>query len=278
MEAERKKRKRNLKKKKVIYPIFTNLESSHRLSDFLMKGSADGSQDHSEVLIDTRNLDIQPTTDPDEHSEIIYQGSDLEPKLVSSSRQAFSMIDSEFANPADKDTNYLQRYQMYEGKFAAHHIFLTEIHKILVNSSVLIILKENFEVIKFLRTDGKGGDLISLANLCQSNAKDVLNKHIEVVEVETLTDQINNIVQHFDSNSKFSSLVFLDEAYYLDSFNNMRKIFIRIDKESLHILKNNSTGIIISAYLKNLNYVYIYEILPLVKNHSELINIRLCFG
>jgi len=78
---------------------------------------------------------------------------------------------------------------------------------------------------------------------------EILNKTIEVHEVKTLTDQVTHIVTHLNENSVFSSLVYIDEAYYLDNFNNMRKVFLRIDKDSIHLLKNNSTGIIISAKL-----------------------------
>lgn len=173
----------------------------------------------------------------------------MDPKLADSSKNSLKILDSVLTDGTTGSSHFKKRYLKYEKDYAVTYIYLTDISKILVSSSVLIILKENFEVIKLLKDDDRVSDLVSLANICQSNAKEVLNKTIEVHSVETLTDQVTYISQHFNKNTDFSPLVYLDEAYYLDNFNNIRKVFIRIDRGSIHVLKNNSTGILISAKL-----------------------------
>lgn len=96
--------------------------------------------------------------------------------------------------------------------------------------------------------------------------------------MSTLTDEVSHITPHFNKNSNFSSLIYLEDAFMLDSFNNIRKIYIRIDRDSVHILKKSSTGIFVSAELAQLKLVYIYDVLPLVKTHAELCNLRLVFS
>lgn len=93
-----------------------------------------------------------------------------------------------------------------------------------------------------------------------------------------MTDEIAYITQHFNKNTTFTPLVYLNEAYYLDSFNNIRKVFLRVDREQLHIMKQSSNGIFTSAKLSGLKFVYVYDVLPIVRNHSELCNLRLVFN
>ncbi|CAI2367775.1 unnamed protein product [Moneuplotes crassus] len=229
-----------------------------------------------EQLIDTKDLDIIIPSDIAEESSCNFS-KENETRLKSNHTYGTTVINNQFNYICENGQEYVQKYSRYEGKYAVNCIYLTEIRKIVVNHNVLIILKENYEVIKFIKDDKKISDLVSLANICASNALEILNKEIEVHNVETLTEQINHVINHFNENSVFSSLVYSDEAYYFDSFNNIRKVHIRIDRDSLHILKNSCTGIIISAYLKDLNYCYIYDVLPIVRNHAELCNIRLIF-
>jgi hypothetical protein len=171
----------------------------------------------------------------------------------------------------------------YEDGYWVTYIYLTDINKILVSDTVFIILKENSEVLKFFKDDERttnefSKNLRELASVWEINAKDILKKKIEVHNVSTLTDEVSYISPHFNRNTCFSSLIYLEEAFMLDYFNNIRKVYIRIDRDSLHVLKKSSTGIFISAELGQLKLVYIYDVLPLVKTHAELCNLRLVFS
>jgi hypothetical protein len=233
-----------------------------------------------EQYIDCKDLDVEIDLKNTENTNL-YATYNMGPKDDAKLHKSDSSVgfnESLLSVETSQSNQYKRRYLRYEKEFAVTYIYMTDISKILVSSSVLIILKENFEVIKLLKDEDRVSDLVSLANICQSNAKEALNKNIEVVYVETLTDQVTHISQHFNKNTDISSLVYLDEAYYLDNFNNIRKTFIRVDRGSIHVMKKISAGIIISAKLADLSYVYIYDVQPIVKNHMELCNLRLVFG
>jgi len=119
----------------------------------------------TEEMIDTRDLDIHITQDIDENSNL-YHSRGMEPIVVDENRQGVTMIDDKLLNLSkNQGSQHMQRYKIYDGKYSVNYIYLTEIRKILVNSSVLIILKENYEVIKFMKDENKVSDLISLANI-----------------------------------------------------------------------------------------------------------------
>ena len=205
----------------------------------------------------------------------------MEPRLLLSAQASKGRMDSAIS-AGSSIGYYKKRYIRYEKGYCVTYIYITDIAKILVSNSVLIILKENFEVIKFLRNDDKVSDLISLATICAANAKEMLKKTIEVHRVATLSDEIAHVTQHFNKHIFFSSLIFSEDGYYFDSYNNIRKVNVRVDRDSIHILKDfsnldkdgknlsSSAGLFISAPLKGLKFVYVYDVLPIVRTHSEL--------
>ena len=65
----------------------------------------------------------------------------------------------------------------------------------------------------------------------------MLKKRIEIHEVGTITDEINHITQNFNQGTNYSSAIYIEEAFYLDSFNNIRKVFLRVDRENLYVMK-----------------------------------------
>ena len=60
----------------------------------------------------------------------------------------------------------------------------------------------------------------------------MLKKRIEIHEVGTITVEINHITQNFNQGTNYSSAIYIEEAFYLDSFNNIRKVFIRVEREN----------------------------------------------
>ena len=204
------------------------------------------------------------------------KNEELIPRLIS--------FKSLFNESADSEINtvkiggYNKRHQRFQDGFWITYIYLTDINQILVSGSVLILLKENFEVIKFIKDEEKSGDLITLAEVWSSNAKEMLKKKIDVFVVQTLSDETSKISQHFSKNSNITPAIYCEEAFFLDSFSNMRKVYLRVDRESVHILKKKSNGIFISASLRMLKFVYINDVLPLVKTPEELWNLRLVFN
>ena len=226
---------------------------------------------------DTENNsnEVEVTLDPFDNKDRM-RNEELVPRLITFKSTFNESGDSEII--ADKSGNYNKRHQRYQDDFCITYIYLTDIFQILVSETVLVLLKENFEVIKFIKDEEKSGDLFALAEICAENAKDMLRKKIEVWKVQTLTDETNKISLHFSKNSNITPAIYWEEAFYLDSFSNMRKVYLRVDRESIHILKKKSNGIFISAPIRMLKFVYIYDVLPLVKTHEKLCNLRLVFN
>jgi hypothetical protein len=216
----------------------------------------------SSSLVDSSLPEVQVALDPYESAND-YKNCELVPQLLDYQESNLSIVSLNRGY-------YRRRYTKYEEDYYVNYIYMTDIAKILYSDEVFIILKENKEVVKFLRDEAKDCNLMAIAVICQSNCKEMLKKKIEICEVKTLTDEIGHITQHYNEGTNYTAAIYLDEAYYLDPFNNIRKVYLRVDRENLHVMKEKSSGIFVSAHLSGLKFVYIYEVMPIVKTHAEL--------
>ena len=197
--------------------------SASELGDLKQIDTLIKTKSHNEKGISSVEVETGLDTMIDKREELKNKQLNLEYISIPS-----GIIDLKNTSWASNDSSnrgyYCKRYTKYDKDYFVNYIYMTEVSKILFSDDVFIIIKENKEVIKFLRDEKRDSKLRSLAKICEQNCYDMLKKRIEIHEVSTITDEINHITQNFNQGMNYSSAIYIEEAFYLDSFNNIRKV------------------------------------------------------